>query len=339
MYVMLEKSSDIVSAQRQLQAMLKAQSDGTVVKALGYEVGTRPVYSFQGQWWYWTSEGSKSGHQGARRFNWFGAYDEGAGVKIAVEMNIAFLSAAKAPGRRRPNAFFAKDICSGQIYLFHTGVFGGSRRGISRPGFLAHSGLKPEAVLRAKGKQIHGIMVMPLQGRSASRACFNYVLAATEYKAAERAGELESARFKKQVSRWKDYFIEAGGSRKYRVGGMVEYISRHWEVVHALKLWREKQGFIKGHKLVKDRFVDLAVANGEVLIEAYEVKTSCDRTDIYCAIGQLMVHSSAKDACKRILVLPIHAKPFDGLASILDTLGIALIRYRFESDSVSLLLK
>ena len=339
MYVMLESHNDIVKAQNQLRATLKAQSDGLVTKALGYEVGTRPVHSFQNQWWYWTSKGNKGGPKGARRFNWFGAYDEAAAVNITVEMNIAFLSAAKEPGRRRPNAFFARHIRSGQICLFHTGVFGGSKEGISRPGFLAHSVLKPEAVLRAEGKQIHGIMVMPLQGLSASRTCFNYVQAVAEYKAAARAGKLKSTLFKKQVSRWKDYFIEAGGSRRFHVSDMVEYTSRHWEVVHALKLWRDKQGFIKGHKVVKDRFVDLAVAKGEALIEAYEVKTSCDRTDLYCAIGQLMVHSSAGDGCKRILVLPIHEKLFHGLVPVLDALGIVLIRYRFENDSVRLPVK
>ncbi|MCS4281711.1 hypothetical protein [Stenotrophomonas rhizophila] len=339
MYVMLENSNDIDKAQRQLRATLKAQSDGVVTKALGYEVGARPVHSFQSQWWYWTSEGNKGGPSGARRFNWFGAYNEAAAVNITVEMNIAYLSAAKEPGRRRPNAFFAKDIRSGQIYLFHTGVFGGSKAGISRLGFLAHSGLKPKVVLRAEGKQIHGIMVMPIQGQSASRTCFNYVRAAADYKAAARAGKLKSARFKKQVSRWRDYFIEAGGSRKFFVGGMVEYNSRHWEVVHALKLWRDKKGFTKGQTVVKDRFVDLAVAKGETLIEAYEVKTSCDRTDIYCAIGQLMVHSRADDDCKRILVLPIHANPFDGLAPVLNALDISLIRYRFEIDSVRLPVK
>lgn len=73
--------------------------------------------------------------------------------------------------------------------------------------------------------------------------------------------------------------------------------------------------------------------NGEV-IEAFEVKTSSKRSDIYQAIGQLMVHSHHSD-CTKIIVLPMKEKEYGtDITLAFKRLGIRLLTYELHEDSV-----
>ena len=71
------------------------------------------------------------------------------------------------------------------------------------------------------------------------------------------------------------------------------YLSRHGEVVDALNSWRNARRLTLHQRIVKNAFIDLGVVDGaNSLVEVYEIKTSSERSDVYTAIGQLMVHGS-----------------------------------------------
>jgi hypothetical protein len=85
--------------------------------------------------------------------------------------------------------------------------------------------------------------------------------------------------------------------------------------------------------LVKNVLIDLGVASGKNLNEIYEVKTSAFRSDVYSAIGQLLVHGSKED-CKRVIVLPQNDKLANDLERALIRNSIEIVRYMLTEDSV-----
>ncbi len=110
--------------------------------------------------------------------------------------------------------------------------------------------------------------------------------------------------------------------------GVVEYLSRHGEVVDALRIWRERHGVEKPN-IVKNAYVDMGVMDARgLLTELYEVKTSAARSDVYTGIGQLMVHGPS--GCRRYLVLPAVEDLKPDLADALQRLEIGLLRFRLD---------
>lgn len=86
---------------------------------------------------------------------------------------------------------------------------------------------------------------------------------------------------------------------------------------------------------MKNVLIDMGVAVGRDLVEVFEVKTSTGRSDVYGAIGQLMVHGTAAD-CRRVLVLP-HNEPIAAdLKNGLQRLGIELVKFKLDEQSVTI---
>lgn len=71
------------------------------------------------------------------------------------------------------------------------------------------------------------------------------------------------------------------------------------------------------------------------LVEVFEVKTSTKRSDIYGAIGQLMVHGTAKD-CRRVMVLPDDEPIASDLKDALQRLGIELLRFKLDEHKATI---
>ena len=69
----------------------------------------------------------------------------------------------------------------------------------------------------------------------------------------------------------------------------IDYVSRHGEVVDALREWRRLSALPKGARFVKNVFIDLGLEFQKELVEVFEVKTSTDRSSMYSALRQLMV--------------------------------------------------
>lgn len=332
MYIMLEGRAEIAAAQKLLESTLKSQSDGKQKKTIGYPGGNRPgatVNTFE-EWWSWSLRTSKDDPSASRNLNWFGLWSEDRqGVDITVEINTEL----EATGARI-GGFFARDVETGSIYLFHSGKVGGGRKGVGKQAFLAWSNLPLKDVATASGKVRAGVMVAPVDDHDSSRTLLRYVETVARFKEAVRNGEVDTPKFQKTLHEYGEYYKEWWGQVKTRRARRLDYVSRHGEVVDALKQWREQQGLPKGRSMRKNQQVDLGVGTPSTLDEVYEVKTSTDRSCVYGGIGQLMVHG--RDGCRRVLVLPDDGALFKGLPAALSALGIELIRYRLGKGKVEL---
>jgi hypothetical protein len=332
MYIMLEGRAEIAAAQKLLETTLKSQSDGKQKKTIGYPGGNMPGASVQtfDAWWFWSGRSSKEDSSASRNLNWFGRWtDERHSVDITVEINTAH-----APDSARIGGFFARDATTGTVYLFHSGKVGGGKPGVGKQAFLAWSKLELNEVVTANGKSRSGIMVGPIDDRNASATMLRYVKSVAGFKEAVDKGVIDTPTFQKTLHEYGEYYKEWWGQVKARRARRLDYVSRHGEVVDALKQWREQQGLPKGRSMRKNQQVDLGVGTPSTLDEVYEVKTSTDRNCVYGGIGQLMVHG--RDGCRRVLVLPDDGALFKGLPAALSALGIELIRYRLGRGKVEL---
>jgi hypothetical protein len=86
---------------------------------------------------------------------------------------------------------------------------------------------------------------------------------------------------------------------------------------------------------VKNVLIDMGVAVGKKLVEVFEVKTSTTRSDVYSALGQLMVHGTA-DSCRRVMVLPINEALPSDLVEALARLRIELLRFRLSKKGATI---
>ncbi len=88
--------------------------------------------------------------------------------------------------------------------------------------------------------------------------------------------------------------------------------------------------------MVKNVFIDLGVSDrANNLVEVCEIKTSSERSDVYTAIGQLMVHGSNK--CKKFLLLPKGWGLPTDLADALRRNRIELLRFRLNNRGAKIL--
>ena len=177
----------------------------------------------------------------------------------------------------------------------------------------------------------------PVSGRGAVRPAIAYVQAIIEFKAAVRSGDTQTVKAKEKERKLREYFDEFFGRKKGKVAAReIDYVSRHGEVVKALREWRKRKGLTAGQRVVKTTLLDLGVSKGSDLVEVYEVKTSAVRGDVYTGIGQLTVHAQSLD-CSRTLVLPADEALAQDLAAALMRNGIHLQLYRLTETGVTLL--
>lgn len=330
MYTLLESKDEIAQAQRKLEASFSRDFKRKVIKNIGYPGGTRSnakVVS-NGQYWFWSEDFDGLKLPNPRKLNWFGIFHEDKDLQISVEINTPYEGA-----NGQIAGYYARNNETGSVYLFHSGRVGGGTAGVSKTAFLAWSDKKTEDVFDSKGNSRDGILVMPVEGLAATRSAIAYVENIANFKIAVRAGETNTQDFKTKEQRLVDFYAEARGRRKGKRNSEFDYISRHGEVVDALYAWREAMGLAKGTRLVKNILIDLGVASGKSLNEIYEVKTSAFRSDVYTAIGQLLVHGAQED-CKRIIVLPQADRLANDLERALHRNSIEIVRYTLTENSV-----
>ena len=176
---------------------------------------------------------------------------------------------------------------------------------------------------------------MPIEGMAASRSAIRYIKTVARFRLAVRAGAIDTPEFKREQKEFDHFYAESRGRRKGRRSGEIDYLSRHGDVIDALHVWRRSNALPKGGRLVKNLLIDLGIAVDRNLVEVFEVKTSTVRSDIYAAIGQLMVHGTADD-CRRVLVLP-HKEPLaSDLKDALQRLGIELLRFKLDKEKAKI---
>ncbi len=333
MFTLLEDPTEIRKAQSELEATIVRQFSTTAIRNIGWQGGRQPKARVHtdGTYWFWSSD-YKDETPNPRRLNWFGRIGDGAGVGIAVEINTPY------KGRNDSVAgFFARNSTNGRTYLFHSGRVGGGAEGVSRDAFVAWSDLKLQPVYANNGSQKEGILVMPISGRGAVLPAIAYVQAVVDFKTAVRKGDTQTTAAKEKERKLREYFDEFFGRKKGKVAARgIDYVSRHGEVVKALRNWRRRKGMARGQMIVKTILLDLGISQGSDLVEVYEVKTSASRSDVYTGIGQLIVHAKSH-GCTQTLILPADEEIAPDLTAALARNNIRLQLYRLTEKTVSFL--
>jgi len=333
MFVLLESKSEIAIAQRTLESTLQRALPRKAVKDIGYPGGR--VHSAHvhtdGRFWFWSRDFRGRKVANLRRLNWFGRFSETAGLGITVEINTPY------EGRNDQAAgFFARDTDTGIIYLIHSGRVGGGKKGVGKNAFYVWSNEPVVAVVDSKGLPRRGILVMPIKGSAVAASASRYIDLVARFKSAVRAGETETIEFRRKRSEFEDYYSEARGRRKGRRSSVIDYVSRHGEIVDALHAWRKSRGMPKNARLVKNVFIDLGMTFGKRLIEVFEVKPSANRQSIYTALGQLMVHGNTKN-CRMTLVIPKGDTLPKGAREALVRLKVQVVCFRLDKNSVKII--
>ncbi len=332
MFTLIEDRAKIRKAQSELEATIGREFPTTAIRDIGWQGGRQPQAKVRtdGTYWFWSSD-HKDEVANPRRLNWFGRIGEGSGVAIAVEVNTPYI------GRNNSIAgFFARNTTNDRTYLFHSGRVGGGAEGVKKDALVAWSDLELQPVFASDGSHKEGILVMPVTGRGAVLPAIAYVQAIIEFKAAVRNGDTQTVKAKEKERKLREYFDEFFGRKTGKVAARdIDYVSRHGEVVKALREWRKRKGLAVGQRVVKTTLLDLGVSKGSDLVEAYEVKTSSVRGDIYTGIGQLTVHADSLD-CSRTLVLPADDALAQDLADALTRNDIHVRLYRLTETGVTL---
>lgn len=332
MFSLIESKEEIAKAQRKLEAAIRRDFKTKAVKNIGHPGGTTSDAKVvtDGSYWYWSSDYDDKDIPNPRHLNWFGLFRDDADLQISVEINTAY------EGRNDQVAgFFARDNDTGSIYLLHSGRVGGGTKGVGKVAFLAWSNQRPIDVVDSSGDIREGVLVMPIEGVAASRSAVRYIDIIASFKQAVRAGELDSPEFQKKKKELDDFFSESRGRRKGNRSGQIDYLSRHGEVVDALYSWRKSNQLPKGSRVVKSVLIDMGVAVADKLVEVFEVKTSTARSDVYTAIGQLMVHGTS-DECRRVIVLPKSEPLASDLKGALERLNIKLLNFNLDEKAATI---
>jgi hypothetical protein len=333
MFVFLESRIEIARAHRQLRATLRREFSRTATKDIGYPGGRvrGAKVRTDGHYWFWTEDHVGRQISNPRRLNWFGLYSERPGSAITVEINTAY------EGRNDQTAgFFARDTSSGGIYLLHSGRVGGGTKGVGMNAFRAWSGDPLIEVVDSAGASREGLIVMPVEGVAASRSATRYVDMVARFKKFARTGEIATPAFKRKQKQFEDFYAEARGRRTGLRTSEIDYISRHGEVVDSLRDWRRSGPMPRGARVVKNVFMDMGVEVGKKLVEVFEVKTSTARPFVYSALGQLLVHGTA-DNCRRVMVLPKGKALSRDLVEALGRLQVELLRFELNKKGATII--
>jgi hypothetical protein len=326
MFSLLESKEEITIVQRKLEATIRRDFNIQAIKNIGYPGGTTydAKVNTDRHHWFWSKDHKQTDEPNPRRFNWFGLFNEGSDLQISVEINTPFEA-------RNYNVagFFGRDNETGAIYLLHSGRVGGGKKGVGKTAFLAWSNERPVEVADSTGEVRNGVLVMPVEGKAATRSAIRYIDAIASFKRAVRSGEIDTPEFKHKEKLYRDFYSEPRGRRKGKRAIEIDYVSRHGDVLDALEAWRNSQSLEQGARLVKNVLLDLGVEMGQELVEVYEIKSTSARSHIYSAIGQLMVHGTA-EKCRRVIVLPDKEPIAIDLNDALQRLEIELMRFKLD---------
>jgi len=92
----------------------------------------------------------------------------------------------------------------------------------------------------------------------------------------------------------------------------------------------------KGFKVANKKSMDLFIYKGDKIEAIFEVKTDCDTSSIYSAVGQLLINSLEFDSRPKLfMVLPNHSN-INRLKNILQKIGIELVSYNKQLEFINL---
>jgi len=135
------------------------------------------------------------------------------------------------------------------------------------PTQITLDGTKLVPVADADGDVRLGIIVARIDANDTASDIARFVERTIEFKAAVKRGETNTPEARAAQRRFGDYFDEFSGKKRRRRVKEIEYISRHGDIVRALRKWRQRT-LGADEKLVKDAYVDLGCSR-ETLCASY----------------------------------------------------------------------
>jgi hypothetical protein len=246
MLTLVESTMEKVRAQRALESRLERSWRRREQRVVVWRPDSRQItIHHNGRYWFGSVPPNKDDLT-PRYWNPLGEYHASGNLQISVELNVPTASNSK-----RVSGFFAKDSQTGIVYLIHDGGVGGGRKGVGQKAFLAWSDSEPVPVADADGDVRLGIIVAPIDAKDTASDIARFVERTIEFKAAVKRGETNTPQARAAQRRFGDYFDEFSGKKRRRRVKEIEYISRHGDIVRALRKWRQRT-LEADEKLIKD---------------------------------------------------------------------------------------
>lgn len=317
----VESASEIEAAQARLARELKRVLPSKGIRRIGFPGGntSHEVFSAGERRLYCAYSPPRENTGVLRHWNSFGVFRGDAGMQsIVVEINVPV-----AGSNPRVAGFFAVDDDTGDTYLMHDGGVGGGRKGIGREALLSFIS-DPLFEVRGARHSRTALKIANIEDPGLASLIWRFVQKARAFKQAAVAGTLPPAGPKPGVGPYKPEYI---GRKTGTRGGDFDYDTYHGMVVDVL--YAERSKLFGRDRVGRSQLVDLFVMDGALRSEVYEVKTSCDRTSLYTALGQLATHAP-DDRTARTLVIPDGDEVPDDCADALHRLRIAVRRFRLS---------
>ena len=325
MWTLIEDHSEIREAQAKLRYVIETTWSYKEQRLVAWRPeSAKLVIHHNGSLWFGGRELKR--RPTPRFWNAFGEYKPGGNLQIDVEVNIPTNS-----NSRRIAGFFARDAF-GRACLLHDGSVGGGRPGIGRKQFLwwlFAISKRSLPVIDKKGQTRCGILVANLEVDGAEASLSEFIKNVILFKGAVSRGLFKRPAILKSLQDFTPYFREFSGTKRRSALAAIEYVTRHGDIVHALRKWRAVKS---DEEEIKTALIDWGICRGGRLCEIYEVKTSCERQALYGAIGQLLVHSGSSN-CKKIIVLPENDAMPPDIERALAALNISQVHYKLSSRS------
>jgi len=303
----------ITKYQKLFVKQLKTVCKEKVICILGYQgYSDESTVYYSEKFNFWFSE-----HENENRY-WnafgFGRPQAGRNNSITVEINIPYEGI-----NRNIGGAFGHDQ-NGEVLVLHRGKIGGGRVGIGKSLFFENYRDEP-IIADDDGIENDFCLIGSLTSKYLPRQVGNFVSEVHRIKNMT-AEETEDFSIFNSFA----FTDEVTGSRKIKRSGIATIERTHGIVVNLLAKFLED----KGYKVAKDRNRDLFIHNRGQIKKLFEIKRSSSTTDLYSAVGQLLIYSiPIKTAVDLILVVP--DKLNITVEKRLSQLGIKILYYNWNN--------
>lgn len=250
----------------------------------------------------------------------FGTADPNSDRSLSITCEI---NPPKQGFSRRNAGVFLRDNHSA-LYLAHSGKIGGGRKGIGKEAFLDQYTNELEEVTWPDGITSKLIILGKIDGKSFVQSIANFVKDVDSFKleATHHAPTTITSRNPNLT-----FTPEFEGRTKYSLASNIEARRTHGTVVNTL----HNKLKALGQESYSTEKIDLFLADGNSNItHLFEVKVDQKTTNLYQAVGQVMLHGALeKGDPRRILVLPGNVSP--ETAQRMKKLGITILRYEWKN--------
>jgi hypothetical protein len=329
MLILLNTKTEKIAAQKQFSDQLKKVWSKKESRTITWRPNSKTLdVVHDGQFWFVPVSPVQS-QQHPRYWNSFGFYKAEGNLNITVEINIPTNKDTKSVG-----GFFAKDDKTGDLFLMHSGKVGGGAKGVGKNSFLAWSAEEPITVHAIDGTERTGILVAQVGTAETSDSIRRFVKKVADFKKVA-SGYVLSEEYKQAVKDNDLYNREHAGRKKGKRSAVIDYESRHGDVVHALREHRLKQRK-SGEIVPNTQLIDLYVLRNKIMTEIYEVKTDTSRQTLYTAIGQLLVHTGTRQNVKQFVVLPVGEVIPHDVENTFNHLNVSIVRFTLKALTVEI---